>query len=106
MDPLTSEALTASEALFRGIGVSSGVVFGTVFLKSPHDDHVLERDIAREEVPREIARFESALIATRRQIRGLQKDCDPAVASIFDAHLLIMDDRPFIENIIVDGKTY
>ncbi len=76
------------------------MVYGQVYLKLPHDDQVVERDISRDEVPREIARFESALIATRHQIRELQRGCDPAVASIFDAHLLILDDRPFIENII------
>ncbi|NLB59866.1 MAG: phosphoenolpyruvate--protein phosphotransferase, partial [Lentisphaerae bacterium] len=89
------------EVLFRGIGVSAGVVCGQVYVHVAVDGPVAERDLAPDEVPREIARLETALIATRRQIRELQKDCDPAVASIFDAHLLILDDRPFIENIIL-----
>ncbi len=97
----TTEVSSINEIIVRGIGVSSGVVSGKVFLKPPHDDHVAERDLAREEIPREIARFEAALIATRHQIREQQKECDPAVATIFDAHLLIMDDRPFIENILL-----
>lgn len=100
-NPPLSKARTSTELLFRGIGVSSSVVSGRVYLKAHHDDSVTERDIPRDEVPREIARFESALIATRHQIRDLQKECDPAVASIFDAHLLILDDCPFIENVIL-----
>jgi len=101
VDDPSIAAGASAELLFRGIGISSGVVVGRVYLKTPHDDQVVERDISRDEVPREIARFESALIATRRQIWELQAGCDPAVASIFDAHLLILDDRPFIENIIL-----
>ena len=84
----------------QGIGVSMGVSVGWVHLK-PKDEHkIVEHEIAPEDIPKEIARFEAALIATRRQIRNLQKNSDPAVAGIFDAHLLILDDRPFIEKIL------
>ncbi|MCA1809575.1 MAG: phosphoenolpyruvate--protein phosphotransferase [Kiritimatiellia bacterium] len=88
------------EQVFRGIGVSPGLVIGPVFVRPPQDDSFVEREIPREEVPREIARFETALIETRRQLREFQQGCDPAVASIFDAHLLILDDRPFIDSIV------
>ena len=84
----------AAERLFRGIGVSPGLALGRVFVKQSHDERVSERAISQADVPREIARFEEALIATRRQLREFQQECDPAVASIFDAHLLILDDRP------------
>ena len=90
----------AAERLFRGIGVSPGLALGRVFVKQSHDERVSERAISQADVPREIARIEEALIATRRQLREFQQECDPAVASIFDAHLLILDDRPFIENVI------
>ncbi len=100
----SSEKLTAVDPPARRAGVpghrrvaEAGL---RVFLKQAHDDSVVEREISPAEVPREIARFESALIATRRQLREFQQECDPAVASIFDAHLLILDDRPFIENVI------
>lgn len=98
--PLT-ESTAPQEMFFRGVGVSPGIASGRAYLKASPDDQVEEKDISRDAVPREIARLESALIATRRQIRDLQKDCAPEVASIFDAHLLILDDRPFIENIIL-----
>ncbi|MFA7159050.1 MAG: phosphoenolpyruvate--protein phosphotransferase [Kiritimatiellia bacterium] len=92
---------SAAEIVLRGIGVSSGIVHGRVFLKPAHDDAPVERPIAKDDIPREIARFENALIATRRQIKDFQAKCDPAVASIFDAHLLILDDRPFIERVFL-----
>ncbi len=102
----TAEKSGAGELIQRGIGVSSGIVIGRVFLKAPHEDRVVERDIAREDIVREIARFETALIATRRQIRDIQKDADAAVASIFDAHLLILDDGPFIKKVFtgIEGR--
>lgn len=93
------------EIILKGIGVSSGIAHGTVFLKPGFDDNPVERSITRAEIGREIARFESALILTRSQIRDFQKQCDPAVASIFDAHLLILDDRPFIEKVFTGIAT-
>ncbi|MBI2440720.1 MAG: phosphoenolpyruvate--protein phosphotransferase [Lentisphaerae bacterium] len=101
-----TEATAAGEVIFRGIGVSSGIALGRAFLREPPDDQVVERDIARAEISREIARFEAALIATRRQIRAIQKDCDPSVATIFDAHLLFLDDGPFIKSVFagIEGR--
>ncbi len=95
-------AHSGEERIFRGIGVSSGSSFGRAYLKAPHDDHVVERVIDADRVAGEIARFEAALVETRRQLRDIQKECDPAVAGIFDAHLLILDDRPFIEGVLLD----
>ncbi len=87
-------------ALFLGIGVCAGVAVGRAFCRRHEDHKIVERDIAVEDVPREIARFESAMIATRSQLREIQKSSDPAVAGIFDAHLMILDDRPFIDRVI------
>ena len=106
MDEVSPDTTTSGELVFRGIGVSAGVAMGRAFLRPPPDDRVVERDIACTDVAREIARFESALIATRHQIRAIQKDCDPDVAGIFDAHLLFLDDGPFIKNVFagIEGR--
>jgi phosphotransferase system enzyme I (PtsI) len=92
------------EILLRGIGVSTGVATGPVFLLTTEDERVVERDLIDEEMPREIARFEDALISTRHQIREIQKQVDgalgPESASIFDAHLLVVDDRALVEEVI------
>jgi phosphotransferase system enzyme I (PtsI) len=87
------------EIILRGIGVSAGIAEGRVFLRPSQEENPVERSITKDQIPQEIARFETALIATRRQLKEFQKQCDPTVASIFDAHLLILDDRPFIEQI-------
>lgn len=101
MESSPDAAAPQGEREFRGIGVSAGVAAGKAWVKPEESDDVVERAIAREEVPREIARFESALIATRRQLREIQKTSESSVAGIFDAHLLILDDRPFIEKIVL-----
>ncbi|MDO9541742.1 MAG: phosphoenolpyruvate-utilizing N-terminal domain-containing protein, partial [Kiritimatiellia bacterium] len=99
MQSAIKNIVSAGEVTLKGIGVSSGIAYGYVFLKPSHDENPVEHGIAKDDIPKEIARFETALIATRRQIKEFQKQCDPEVASIFDAHLLILDDRPFIEKV-------
>jgi phosphotransferase system enzyme I (PtsI) len=92
------------EIVLRGIGVSPGVATGTAYLVLTEDDRYVERDIVDDEIPREIARFEEALIKTRHQIHEIQNKVSDAIgqesASIFDAHLLVVDDRSFVEEVI------
>jgi len=88
----------------EGIGVSPGVAVGPAFPVTTEDDRIVERSITEEDVPREIARFEDALIKTREQIHEIQQKVSKAIghesASIFDAHLLVVDDRSFVEEVI------
>ncbi len=88
----------------QGIGVSSGVATGPVFLLTSEEDRVVERTITEDEIAREIARFEEALIATRRQLHEIQRQVSEGIgqesASIFDAHLLVVDDRSLVEEVI------
>lgn len=95
---------THSEIVLRGVGVTPGVAHGPAFLMTTEDPRIVERAIAEDEIPREIARFEEALIATRRQLREIQERVEKAMdterASIFDAHLLVVDDRSLVEEVI------
>jgi phosphoenolpyruvate-protein phosphotransferase (PTS system enzyme I) len=92
------------EIELKGIGVSPGVVVGPVLLVTTEDERLVERTISEEDIPREITRFEEALIATRHQVREIQQKVSSAIgqesASIFDAHLLVVDDRSFVEEVI------
>ena len=93
-----------SEVTLQGIGVSPGVALAPAFLLTTEEVRVVERRISGEELPREIVRFEEALIATRQQIHEIQGRVEHALdresASIFDAHLLVLDDRAFIEEVL------
>jgi len=92
------------EIELKGIGVSPGVAIGPAFLMTSEEDRLVEREIGEDDLPREIARFEEALIATRYQIHEIQQKVGSAIgqknAGIFDAHLLVVDDRAFVEEVI------
>jgi phosphotransferase system enzyme I (PtsI) len=88
----------------KGIGVSPGVVIGPVYLLTPVRIDVVERELAPGEVAGEISRFEAALIETRRQLReireALSKGTGAGDAAILDAHLMVLDDRTLIEEMV------
>ncbi len=96
----------ATETILNGIGVSPGVVVGPVSVVAAHESAVPEREIPEEGIEHEIVRLEDALIETRRQIRGIQRSLEEHTAvsdaSILDAHLMVLDDRTFIEEIVGD----
>ena len=66
-----------------------------------NEEEIPLRDITVEDIPGEIARFESALIATRQELLDIQQKIAGAIgtedASIFDAHLLVVEDRTLID---------
>ena len=92
------------KADLKGIGVSPGIAIGPAFLLTHQDEAVVERALGEEEIPREMERFEAALQATREQIHDIQQKVSSAIghdkASLFDAHLMVVDDRSFIEEVI------
>ena len=89
------------EKIFEGLGVSPGIAEGEVVVHWQDEEEVPLRDIAEEEIPGEIARFEAALIATRQELLEIQQRIVAAIgagdASIFDAHLLVVEDRTLID---------
>lgn len=101
-----SESTTdlSGELVLQGIGVSPGVAIGEVVVFAQEGAAISERVINERDVPLEIARFEEALIKTRHQISELQHKVSAELgeehASIFDAHLLVVDDRYFVEEVI------
>jgi phosphotransferase system enzyme I (PtsI) len=96
--------VTAPEGTCTGIGVSPGVVVGPAFLLVTEDERVVERDISPDEIDREIARFEDALIETHRQLHEIQEQVAKAIgqenAGIFEAHLMVVDDRALVEEVV------
>lgn len=89
----------------RGIGVSPGVVIGKVHVLHSDDSFTVpHQTVPAEEVPKEIARFEDALTRTRAEILGIRKKLSTQIgrehSEIFNAHLLILEDRTLIEDVI------
>ena len=60
--------------------------------------------IKKDEIAGEIGRFEAALIQTRAQILEMQQQIAEAIgakdAGIFDAHLLVVEDRTLIDEVL------
>src|SRR5205809_6642103 len=92
------------EQRFQGIGVSPGVARGHLFVVEDERDEIAKRPIKLEEVPQEIGRFETALIQTRSQILEMQERIAQSIgakdAGIFDAHLLVVEDRTLIDEVL------
>lgn len=101
---MSNAASQTQEKRFNGVGVSPGIARGTVFVYRPDDEVVPARSIVEGDIPAEIARFEAALLATRAQILEMQQRIAESTgakdASIFDAHLLVVEDRTLIDEVL------
>ena len=98
-----------NEIILKGVPAASGIAEGPVFILDKQDFIIPPRAIMETEVPIEIARFEEALIKTREEILVIQKkigmETTNQYAKVFDAHLLVLEDRTFIEDVIKGIQT-
>src|SRR5882724_2554737 len=92
------------ETRLQGVGVSPGVARGALYVVEDDRDEVARRRIEASEIPNEIGRFETALIQTRAQILEMQERIAESIgakdAGIFDAHLLVVEDRTLIDEVL------
>jgi phosphotransferase system enzyme I (PtsI) len=92
------------ETRFEGAGVSPGIARGKIHVVRDELDEVVRYRIASSQVADEIGRFETALIQTRMQILELQQRIAESIgakdAAIFDAHLLVVEDRTLIDEVL------
>jgi len=88
----------------EGIPAASGIAIGKIFLLDSEEIDIPKKRIKKEELALEIARFESALLHTREEILNIQKNISKEMgkghAEIFNAHLLVLEDRSLIEEVI------
>ena len=92
------------EIRFEGVGVSPGMACAKIHVVRDDLDDVLRYRIAPSQIPDEIGRFETALIQTRMQILEMQQRIAESIgakdAAIFDAHLLVVEDRTLIDEVL------
>jgi phosphoenolpyruvate-protein phosphotransferase (PTS system enzyme I) len=92
------------EIRFEGAGVSPGMAYGKIHVVRDDLDDVVRYRIAPSQVADEIGRFETALIQTRMQILEMQQRIAESIgakdAAIFDAHLLVVEDRTLIDEVL------
>jgi phosphotransferase system enzyme I (PtsI) len=94
-----------AETKFFGIAASPGVATGPVIVLRQDRPAIRRRTIPAERVPKEIARFEEALLRTRQQILDAKTRLANSVgeddAAIFDAHLLVLEDPTILQAVKV-----
>ena len=92
------------EKVYHGIAVSAGVCRGKVVVLHRARHAIVRREVEPDAVPQEIKRFEHALVRTRMQITEIQRRVADTMSSseadIFDAHLLMLEDRVLIEEVL------
>src|ERR1051326_103679 len=92
------------EIRFRGAGVSPGIAHGVIHVVRDDFDDVVRYHIEPAQIGNEIGRFEAALVQTRVQILEMQQKIAEAIgakdAAIFDAHLLVVEDRTLIDEVL------
>ncbi|MBU0548843.1 MAG: phosphoenolpyruvate--protein phosphotransferase [Candidatus Omnitrophica bacterium] len=93
----------------EGIAASPGIIIGPAFKLRREEWIIRKQKISEAEIPMQIQLFEEALIKTRHEILDLQKriseDMGKDSAQIFEAHLLVLEDRMLIEEVISRLKT-
>lgn len=98
------ESLPRGERTFRGIPVSTGVCRGKVLVLDRARPTITKRALPADKIPEEISRLERALTQTRHQIGEVQRRVSEAMGSeegsIFDAHLLVLEDRTLLDEVV------
>lgn len=97
-----------NEIILKGIPAAPGIVIGKAYIFGKEELDVERVVISDEQIPLEISRFEDALIQTRQEIIVLQKKIAQEMGTehgeVFDAHLLVLEDRMLIEEVISKVK--
>jgi len=88
----------------KGIPASPGVAIGKAFIYDKQYCWVDERDLSPEEVEGEVERFLDSIRETREELgvtyRKIREELGEEYARIFDSHLMMIEDRSFIDQII------
>jgi phosphotransferase system enzyme I (PtsI) len=102
-DEISEPPAPAQQKIYQGTAVAPGIAIGPLLLLYA-DEHISrKRRIRPEDVPEEITRFEAALLKTRQQIQAIRNQLAHSIgeadASIFDAHILLLEDTSLIESV-------
>lgn len=90
------------EKVFKGSGVSPGVVLGQALKFESHSRLLLRVHV--DDVEKEVLRYSRAVEASKEQLRALRTQLEEKVGSehgvILDAHLLMLEDRSLNAEVI------
>jgi len=101
-DPdIAAHGTTRDMRMLTGLAASRGFVAAPIFLfRTTASDQVPEYSVAQDQLAHELARLTDAFALTRAQIRSLALELKKRIsgdeATIFDGHLMMLDDPTFI----------
>jgi phosphotransferase system enzyme I (PtsI) len=102
-DEISVPPTPGQQQIYKGTAVSPGIAIGPLLLLYADEHIIRKRRIRPEDVAGEIARFEAALLKTRQQIQTIRNQLAVSIgeadASIFDAHILLLEDTSLIESV-------
>lgn len=95
---------TKEEYTLQGIAASPGVAHGPALLYLQQELEIPAYTVAEDAIDAEMARFDRAIIQTRVQINTIRNQIanslGEAEAQIFDAHLLVLEDRALLDEVM------
>ncbi len=101
---MTIEKNSSVSNVMQGIPASPGIAIGKVFLLEDEEFCLVQVDVPKEELKREIGRFRDALTKTRNEMlqtkEKIFKNLGKEYARLADAYLLILED-PLITRDVV-----
>lgn len=93
-----------TQRIFHGIPVSSGIIIGKAYSLDYKSLTLEPRPVPSDRVDDEIERFKSAVELSKKQLSTIRSqvkdDVDERHATIFDSHLLILEDPLIIDETI------
>ncbi|AEE91139.1 PEP-protein phosphotransferase of PTS system (enzyme I) [Tepidanaerobacter acetatoxydans Re1] len=95
--------------MIKGIAASPGIEIGKAHVIKPQEVVINTASITREAVDEEIKKLEEAICASKLQLEQIkqktEKELSRDKAEIFDAHLMILEDPVFLDEIKSKIKT-
>ena len=95
---------TSANRILKGVGVSSGIAIGKVYLLERGKIHIAKHSIKQEQVEKEISRLQSAIKTATDELNHIKESIpDDEIrkhAFIIDAHMLMLQDQFFLKEVI------
>ncbi len=95
---------TKAELLFQGNGVSPGVALGSALKLDGYNRVILKTFVRDDQVEAEIERVQQAIQISKEQLAGLklklEKKVGPEHGFILDVHILMLEDKSLMADII------
>ena len=92
----------SKERELSGLSVSNGIAHGEAFVMLQRDVQTPVYEVRDSDKAAEIERFQNALIKTRKDLEAIKAELSESVgeaeASIFDAHILVLEDVAIIQD--------